>query len=893
MESSSPLFARVLRVFIVLLSLGAVSEGQHGPFVPPAHRGNAAFAADLNSNGELKFAAQDQSPNPVPHDATMRVRDFGNAALDPVLSYSTYLAGQQTNEASAVVAVDGEGNACALIQGFLTKLRSNGSVIYTATYGLGFGGIAEAVAIDSGGNCYVSNVGDITTTPGAFQSTGKAGQFGSQFVIKFSPTGSVVYATYLGGSGSDTPTGLAVDSTGNAYLTGLTSSNDFPVLNAFQSVFGGGSYDAFVAVLNSTGSALVYSTYLGGSGTDQGSAIAVDGASNAYVTGTTTSSNFPTVAAFQSKGTGNDAFVTKLDSAGTPIYSTYLGGSVPNSTGNGIASDSAGDAYVTGQASSGFPLVNPIQSTGSAFVCKFNPAGSALVYSTYFGGTLPSSIAVDSSSQAYITGGIASPGGLPTVSPVMPQTDGFLSVFSSGGTSIVFSTYLGSQPPPLPEFEDQISAVAVDSAGNMYVAGITNGPFPILNPENGTYNPFKACNFCFTSQAFTLKIAPTAGTVLASPGAVPFPSTAAGSSSQTAQLLLANASSSGTVNISSIVIAGDFSQTNDCPAALDAAANCAVTVTFTPTAGGVRNGTVTVTDDAPGSPQVINLSGIGLVPTVSLAPSALTFPSQMVGTTSSPEIVTLSNKGGAGLSITQISISGDFAETNNCGLSVAAGSYCQISVTFTPTAIGIRNGTLSVTDNASGSPQAVPLSGTGGSADFTFTPASGQSTSATVSAGQNAMFNLNVTPEGSFSGTVTLACTIAPAVTPAPTCTVPSSVSVKAGAVSPVQATVSTTAAMTTGTLSNPGLQPGAMPFEWSAMLLVPGLVLLRNRRRLQALATSSAVLSMILLFVGCGGGGSGSSHSTLGTPSGTYTVKVTATSGSLQQSTTLTVVVQ
>jgi hypothetical protein len=176
--------------------------------------------------------------------------------------------------------------------------------------------------------------------------------------------------------------------------------------------------------------------------------------------------------------------------------------------------------------------------------------------------------------------------------------------------------------------------------------------------------------------------------------------------------------------------------------------------------------------------------------------------------------------------------------------------------------------------------------------DFTIGPASGQSTSATVNAGQSAMFNLAVTPSSSFSGTVDLSCAITPSVTPAPTCSVPSSMNVKAGTAMPVQAMVSTTAAMTAGTVSSDEFPPKAIPFAWSVMLFVPGLILLRNRRRLQVLASSSAVLS-IILFVGCGGGGSGSSHTTPGTPSGTYTVTVTATSGSLQHSTTLTVVVQ
>jgi len=175
---------------------------------------------------------------------------------------------------------------------------------------------------------------------------------------------------------------------------------------------------------------------------------------------------------------------------------------------------------------------------------------------------------------------------------------------------------------------------------------------------------------------------------------------------------------------------------------------------------------------------------------------------------------------------------------------------------------------------------------------FVIAPASGQSASATVNAGQSAMFKLAVTASESFSGTVNLSCAISPSVTPAPTCSfLSNSVNVTPGKPAPVQVTVGTTAAVTTGTLSDASFPPGAMPLAWSVMLLASGLMLLRNRRRLQALGAAIAMLSMIL-FVGCGGGGSGSSHTTPGTPSGTYTVTVNGTSGSLQSSTALTVVV-
>jgi len=194
----------------------------------------------------------------------------------------------------------------------------------------------------------------------------------------------LIYSTYLGGSGDDTGYGIAVDSAGNAYVTGYTSSTDFPTMNPLQPTYGGGAYDAFVAKINAEGSALVYSTYLGGSNDDQGNRIAVDSAGNAYVTGTTSSTNFPTMNPFQAaNGGGTDAFVAKLNSPGTAlVYSTYLGGS-DNDFGYGIAVDSSGNAYVTGGTySTDFPTKNPLQATfggglSDAFVAKINATGSA------------------------------------------------------------------------------------------------------------------------------------------------------------------------------------------------------------------------------------------------------------------------------------------------------------------------------------------------------------------------------------------------------------------------------------------------------------------------------------------------------------------------------------
>ncbi|HXY09588.1 MAG TPA: choice-of-anchor D domain-containing protein [Terriglobales bacterium] len=825
--------------------------------------------------------------------------------ITPALSYSTYVGMQDTSTIGgpAILAANGAGDVCALVYGpwLLVRLQPDGSFVYAvATTVPTPPGAHEfptaALAIDSSGDCYVAAVGTITPTPGVFQTTPKSGQF----VEKFGPTGSIVYATYLGGSGQDYPGGLTVDAAGNAYLTGVTTSNDFPTKNAYQPVLGGEN-DAYVAVLNPTATALVYSTYLGGSGSDSGAAIAVDSSSNAYVTGITGSSNFPTVAPFQSSLTGgNDAFVTKLNSSGVPVYSTFLSGT-GGSQGSGIAADSSGDAYVTGSAlSADFPLKNPVQSTwqSSIFVTEFNPSGSALVYSTFLGTdtepNFPPTIAADASGQAYIAGGILTAGTVPLVSPLnsapLPYLGeaGFATVLSSGGKAVAFSTYLWS---------GTTGGIAVDSAANIYVSGLAN-PFPIVNAYNGIFNiqlcstpPQQQCTG-YNSQPFVLKITPSAtGPVLALPSAVEFSELVpvGGTSDGYSELVLvANASSTGTINISNISISGDFTETNNCPSSLAAATNCVITVTFAPTAGGTRTGTLTITDDQPGSPQLIALSGTATAPQLSIAPSRLTFGSQTVGTTSSPQIVTLTNSGGAALTISHISVSGNFNESNTCGQGIAAGGICQISVTFTPTTTGTLNGALSITDNAPGSPQTVPLSGTGGTSDFSIGPTSGSPNSQTISPGQSATFSLSLTPVSGFSGTVNLSCGITPKETPAPTCTVPSSANVTGGKAASVQVTVGTTAA-TGGLMSHAaGMPPGTAPLLWTLALLGSGLLFSWKQRARPAIAT--ATFAMVLL-AGCGG--STSSQPGQGTPAGTYTATVMASAGNVSHSTTLTVVVQ
>ncbi|MDX6404180.1 MAG: hypothetical protein QOH70_1635 [Blastocatellia bacterium] len=382
--------------------------------------------------------------------------------------YSTYIGGSGQDRGDGL-AIDASGNAYVVgrvdsssvnfpttpgsfgpnyrggdFDGVVFKLNGQGNaLIYSSFMGGEENDSTEGVAVDSGGNAYVTGGTKSTgfpTTINAYQST-RAGDTDA-YLAKINSTGSaLLYSSYLGGSGTDRGSGVAIDSNGNAYISGFTSASDFPTETAFQNSFGG-SFDAFVAKFDtngSGGSSLLFCSYLGGTGDDKAYGIAIDsGANNVYVVGQTSSNNFPLLTPAQPAFGGSfDAFVAKISSSGTKIYATYLGGT-GDDRGAGIAVNSAGAAYVTGFTSStNFPTVSPLQiSNGGgfdAFVAKINPAGSALLYSTYLGGsgnesntttgTSTNPIALDSSSDAYITGFTASTN-FPTASPLQPANAG-------------------------------------------------------------------------------------------------------------------------------------------------------------------------------------------------------------------------------------------------------------------------------------------------------------------------------------------------------------------------------------------------------------------------------------------------------------------------------------
>jgi hypothetical protein len=662
--------------------------------------------------------------------------------IDPVLSYSSYLGGNSIDIGNDI-AVDVAGNAYvtgytfstdfptvnaiqpikrASDDVFVTKMNADGSALIYSTYlGGSDGEEAHGIAVDGEGNAYVAGATWSSDFPvvNAIQSVYKgAHSYSDAFVTKINADGSaLVYSTYLGGSGGEVAS-VAVDSGGNAYITGSTDSTDFPTANAIQPTKHGYS-DGFVTKINADGRALVYSTYLGGSGFDLCSKAAVDSGGNAYISGETNSTDFPTVNAIQPTNHGTwDAFVTKMNADGSAlVYSTYLGGSGQDS--GSIAVDEAGNAYVAGSTdSTDFPTANAIQpnkrGSTDVFVSKINADGSALVYSTYLGGSSDNyagGIAVDVAGNAYVTGYTASTD-FPTANAIQRTkrglTDLFVTKINADGSALAYSTYLGGRGRSSYEVGN---GIAVDAAGSAFVTGYTSSvDFPktalafqqLLNgPQDGVVAKIASQTLVKVS---TLKVGFARQTI--------------GTTSVPKKPTLTNKGAS-VLTINKIYIAGpnagDFVETNNCGIALAPGSICTIWVTFTPTAKDTRQGVLAISDSDPASPQAIALTGPGTV--VRLSPTKLSFGNQPIGMTSEPKDIALTNVGSTPLNFTGISLTGsnasDFSQINNCGTSIAGGASCTITVTFKPTAKGSRTAAVNISDDGGGSPQKVGLTGTG------------------------------------------------------------------------------------------------------------------------------------------------------------------------------------
>jgi hypothetical protein len=460
------------------------------------------------------------------HFALGRYDHSRPVVIDPILSYSTYFGGSN-DDASSAIAVDESGHAYVAgytlstnfpkkgalqpasgggYDAFVAELSADGKSLIYSTY-LGGSGkdVAYDVALDHAGALYVTGeTGSINfPTKNALQPAFGGGA-NDAFLVKVAPGGSLVYSTYLGGSGADYGMGVATDGAGQAYVAGPTSSPNLKTKNAYQPQYQGGDDDVFVAKLSPDGMTPVYLTYLGGSGLDWGTGIAVDSAAAAYITGFTDSTNFPTVAALKGTNSGrSDVFVTKLNTLGNPSYSTYYGGTKDDQA-FAIDVTPTGAAYVTGSTfSTDFRIQAAFQGMKGGdfdgFVFALAPGGSALIYSTYMGGPAfdgGAGIAVDRDGRAYVAGNTASTT-FPTMNPIQAtygggHADGIVLVIGPRG-ALEFSTYLGGSG------DDAAGKIALDRSGAAYVEGATQSTnFPTRNafqPSNGglgTYDGFIA-----------------------------------------------------------------------------------------------------------------------------------------------------------------------------------------------------------------------------------------------------------------------------------------------------------------------------------------------------------------------------------------------------------------
>jgi hypothetical protein len=660
---------------------------------------------------------------------------------------------------------------------FITKLSPSGTSLMYSTFLGGSGdNRAFGVALDSSNNVYLigwTTSSDFPVTTNAFQTSYVAGAVSNVFVTEINPAANgdagLVYSTYLGGSVQDVGFGIALDSNNNTYVTGYSYSLNFPVTTgAFQTTTTTNGA-AFVTKLNlaANGAAgLVYSTYLGGTtGTSAGNSIRVDSNGATYVTGYTCASDFPvTKGVFQSKfggdctPAGGDAFVTKLDPTGsTLVYSSYLGGS-GDDVGFSIGLDSVNNAYIIGRSSSpNYPVTkgafqNKTAGGYDTIYSIVNPTGTSLLYSTYLGGNavdVAFVMAVDSVGNSYIIGR--------TYSTNFPVTPGAFQATLRGTTNaVVFKFVPGDQVWPLAlNFGNQTIGVT----SSALTATLTNsGPgtlsitgTPALTGADASDYAISS-NTCTSSLAFgascvigitmtptasgtrtaalaitdgaqnspqtvALTGAATTSSVSLTPASMTFLTQLIGTNSNSQPATLTNTGTSA-VNITNIATSANYSQTNNCPTSLAAAGTCTINVVFTPTKAGAITGTLTVTDSAPNSPQTAALTGTGTV--MSFSPTSLNFGTLTKGTASQPQTITVTNIGPTSISISKISITGSrvtsFSETNNCPISpstLPSNANCTISVTFTPQLKGALNADVTLLDTGGGSPQNVPIAGTG------------------------------------------------------------------------------------------------------------------------------------------------------------------------------------
>ena len=729
------------------------------------------------------------------------------------LAYSTFLRGSD-RESAFRIAIDASGSAyiagvtlstdfpttpgafsrtqkggnCTVARGFKTpcsdafiaKLSPDGSaLVYSTLLGGTRMDAAIGIAIDAAGAAYVtgwSNSPDLPVSASAFQKTYAGGTCFAgfapcfdTFVAKLSADGSTLaYLTYLGGNDQEFAADIAVDAAGNAVVTGATSSATFPttagVVGPTHSA--GVQDDIYVTKLNASGSALIYSTLVGGTGTDWPLAITLDASGAAYVAGSTTSADFPvTPGAYQPAYGGpanascdlliklpfcGDAFVFKLNPGATGlVFSTYLG-RAGNDGALGVAVDSAQRVWVTGQTGSATFASTPdaYYPAGNfgGFLVQLSADGKQLLYGSglYGFGSAGTDLAVDAADNVYVLG---------TGNGIAPATPGAFSAGSGGAMVLKFSA--GTAPAvqlSAPSFSFGAKALRSASAARtvlltnpsatplrlaVELVGRSTSAFLLTHDCPPTLGAGQACTLSVRFQPqveggadATVRITsnapgsphglPASGLGVITepggfiPGALSFADQQAGTTSTrrnaSLQVRPLSVTTGGAnpadfnVNLSNCVVGGA----------------CVVDAAFAPLAGSIgrRSATVSVTADAFGSPLVLSLTGsVATSANLEVGPSAIDFYSRAIGATNTRG-VTLKNSGAAGLSISTLALAPvDFSiVAGGCGalpITLAPQAQCSLTLQFAPAQIGTRSGVLTITHSAAGSPNTVSLSGVG------------------------------------------------------------------------------------------------------------------------------------------------------------------------------------
>jgi hypothetical protein len=694
--------------------------------------------------------------------------------IDPVLGYSTYLAGSNADIGNSI-AIDKNGYAyvtgvtwsidfpvanaeqgtckaiCSWPDVFVTKLNTTGTALVYSTY---IGGSAydsgNAIAVDSQGNASVAGHTESFDFPQKNGITAVLGANGFHaFVFTLDPTGSAInFSTFLGGESSDVATGIATDASGNIFVSGLASSAFFPVTagHLIGSVPSQLTSDLFLAKFSRTGK-LGFITLVGGSslsypGTfsspsvENHVSVAVDSAGEAVLAGSAFD-GFPATAGayqptFPTLGQ-QSAFLAKLNNTGTALlYGTYLSGP-SGSVANDVALDAQGNIYTTGYAyPPDFPTTDgAFQTTATdsfdatAFVTKLDPTLSNLIYSTYVGpiqpnqggGVMAASLAVDSQGNAHIAGTTSSPI-FPLVSPVMSSlassifgniNGAFLSVLNPTGSALLFSTYFAGS------FRANANAVAVGLAGNPYITGVTQDTdFPTTA---GAFQRTVPPADFQQQHAFVTKFVLTTGNAAAcfSTNTLYFGIVQTGQSSLPLPLTVSNCGTRA-LKVSSVSVSSPaFVVTQNKCGTVAVGASCVIQVRFSPLMVNVNDsGVLKINDNAPVSPQNVQMIGYSATPGIAV-PDQLAASDGVVGIKGFPVLTSVQNTSFAlPLHITKVVASGsDFTAINQCPTEVNPSDYCLVGFTFTPKAVGLRSGQLSIYDDAPGSPQTITLVGTG------------------------------------------------------------------------------------------------------------------------------------------------------------------------------------